>query len=102
MTFMSDSGTDSFGKIMRRRLSPTLPVDIEVVAHFPAPPKRQDASAGLPNTYSSTRTAEILRALQLENLLVDPLLLMKQAAGTTYNEAVQQRLMLLIISSSIP
>lgn len=92
MTFMSDSGTDSFGKIMRRRLSPTLPVDIEVVAHFPAPPKRQDASAGLPNTYSSTRTAEILRALQLENLLVDPLLLMKQAAGTTYNEAVQQRL----------
>ncbi|WP_428554245.1 hypothetical protein [Pseudomonas edaphica] len=92
MTFMSDSGTDSFGKIMRRRLTPTLPVDIEVVAHFPAPPKRQDASAGLPNTYSSTRTAEILRALQLENLLVDPLLLMKQAAGTTYNEAVQQRL----------
>ena len=92
MTFMSDSGTDSFGKIMRRRLSPTLPVDIEVVAHFPAPSKRQDASAGLPNTYSSTRTAEVLRALQLENLLVDPLLLMKQAAGTTYNEAVQQRL----------
>lgn len=92
MTFMSDSGTDSFGRIMRRRLTPTLPVDIEVVAHFPAPPKRQGASAGLPNTYSSTRTAEVLRALQLEHLLVDPLLLMKQAAGTTYNEAVQQRL----------
>lgn len=92
MTFMSDSGTDSFGRIMRRRLTPTLPVDIEVVAHFPTPPTRQDASAGLPNTYSSTRTAAILRALQLESLLVDPLFLMKQAAGTTYNEAVQQRL----------
>lgn len=92
MTFMSNTGTDSFGRIMRRRLTPTLPVDIEVAAHFPAPPKRQDASAGLPNTYSSTRTAEVLSALQRENLLVAPLLLLKQAAGTTYNEAVQQRL----------
>lgn len=92
MTFMSDSGTDAFGRIMRRRLNPTLPVDIDVVAHFPAPPKPQDASAGLPNTYSSARTTEILGAMQRENLLVDPLLLLKQAAGTTYNEAVQQRL----------
>lgn len=92
MTFMSDSGTDSFGRIMRRRLTPTLPVDIEVVAHFPAPPMDQDASAGLPNTFSSSRITEILSTLQRENLLVDRLLLMKQAAGTTYNEAVQQRL----------
>lgn len=105
MKFMSDSGTDSFGRIMRRRLSPTLPVDIEVVAHFPTPPKRQDASVGLPTTYSSTRTTEILRALQLENLLVDPLLLLIQAAGTTYNEAVQQRLDAidkLVINTLIP
>lgn len=92
MTFMSDSGTRSFGRIMRRRLNPTLPVDIDVKAHFPAKSKRQGASAGLPNTYASTRTTEVLRVLQLGNLLVDPQLLTKQAAGTTYNEAVQQRL----------
>lgn len=92
MTFMSDSGTRSFGRIMRRRLNPTLPVDIDVKAHFPAKSKRQGASADLPNTYASTRTTEVLRVLQLGNLLVDPQLLTKQAAGTTYNEAVQQRL----------
>ncbi|WP_438869541.1 hypothetical protein [Pseudomonas sp. L1(2025)] len=89
---MSASGTDSFGYIMRRRLSPTLPVDIDVKAHFPATPGRQKASAGIPNTYSSTRTNEILSVLQLGSLLVDRSFLMTQAAGTTYNEAVQQRL----------
>ena len=92
MTFMSNSGTKAFGRIMRRSLNPTLPVDIDVAAHFPAPPGRQDASAGLPNTYSSPRTTGILGAMQRENLLVDPQLRLKQAAGTTYNEAVQQRL----------
>ncbi|WLH87470.1 hypothetical protein [Pseudomonas sp. FP2338] len=105
MTFMSDSGTNSFGRIMRRRLNPTLPVDIDVKAHFPAKSKSQGASAGLPNTYASTRTTEVLRVLKLDNLLVDPQLLTKQAAGTTYNEAVQQRLDVIdnfIINTLIP
>lgn len=73
------------------RVKMFLPSDLRLTAHFPAPSKHQDVSAGLPNTYSSTRTAEILKVLQQKNLLVDPGLLML-AKGVTHNEAVQQGL----------
>lgn len=92
MKSISDAGTPVYRRTIGRHVSSTLPVVIEVKRHFPAPPKRQEQISGLPNTYSSPRTNEILTTLQREKLLVDRQFLTAQASGTTHNEAFQQRL----------
>ncbi|MFL1503105.1 hypothetical protein ACI77J_15100 [Pseudomonas sp. O64] len=78
--------------ILRKSDHPSLPVDIQTSWHFEPAPQNQGLPGDLPNTYSSSRTNEILKVLADEHLLVNPRFLLTQAAGLTYNEAFQQRL----------
>ncbi|MGR3885402.1 hypothetical protein [Pseudomonas sp. 1152_12] len=70
---------------------PTLAGDIDIKGYFPADKHYQNGSAQVPNTYSSTRTNELIKVFKNNRLLINRPLMLTRAKGTTKNESVQQR-----------
>ncbi|WP_455826394.1 hypothetical protein [Pseudomonas graminis] len=77
--------------LMLQKHYATLPADIDVKAHFPARHTYRDASTQAPNTYSSSRTNELIKVFKDNQMLINRELMLTAAKGITKLESIQQR-----------
>ncbi len=76
---------------LRKRHHPALPADLDIKEYFPAKAQHPAGAARVPNSYSSTRTDQMIKVFKDNHLLINRQLMREDAKGLTHNESIQQR-----------